>query len=212
VKVPLFTVLLAALNVTFAWAVGAQLIGTPSLREQVKAAAATATQPAVPKVPAPLAPTSFDGLQAQAVFHKSRSFYVAPASPSLQQPAPDYRMVGLMAMPKRPPSAVLLHNQSNVRVRVAAGDQLDGWSVAEVNAKRVVVQLGERTAEINSATRVLTGGIVVTSSNQPSSTSASPGMVRVLGTPSVAPSAPPAPPPANVTVDAATRLYRPPTQ
>jgi hypothetical protein len=207
--VPLITVVLAALNVALGWAIGAQLIGAPSLRDQVKAAAATAAAPAVPKLPSPLAPTSFDGLQSQAVFHKSRSFYVAPASPSLQQPAPDYRMVGLMAVPNRPPSAVLLHNQSNVRVRVAAGDQLDGWSVAEVSAKRVVVQLGERTAEINSATRAATGGIVVTSSNQPSPTAASPGMVRVLGAP---PSAARTPPRTDVTVEAATRLYRPPSQ
>lgn len=208
-KVPLFTVVLAMLNVALLWMIGAQLIGAPSLREEVKAAAAAAAAPAILELPVPVVPTSFDGLQAQAVFHKSRSFYVAPSSPSSQQPPPDYRMVGLMAVPNRPPSAVLLSNQSNVRVRVAAGDQLEGWSVAEVSAKRVVVQLGERTAEINSATRPTAGGIVVTSSNQPSPTGASPGMVRVLSAPT---DAPPAPPRANVTVDAAPRLYRPPSQ
>jgi hypothetical protein len=210
VNVPLVTVVLAVLNVAFIWLIGAQLIGAPSLREEVKAAAATAAAPVIPQLPASLVPASFDGLQAEAVFHKSRSFYVAPASPAAQLPPPDYRMVGLMAVPNRPPSAVLLHNQSNTRIRVAAGDQLDGWSVSEVSAKRVVVQLGERTAEINSSTRATVGGIVVTSSNQASPPTASPGMVRVLAAPA---GTSPAPPPrANVTVDAAPRLYRPPSQ
>jgi hypothetical protein len=209
VKVPLFTIGLAVLNVALVWAIGAQLIGSPSIREEVRAAAATAAAPVIPELPVPVMPTSFDGLQAQAVFHKSRSFYVAPASPSAQQPLPDYRMVGLMAVPNRPPSALLLHNQSNARVRVAAGDQLEGWSVAEVSAKRVVLQLGARTSEINSATRAAASGLVITSSNQSSPTVASPGVVRVLGAPA---GASPAPPNATVTVDAATRLYRPPSQ
>jgi hypothetical protein len=116
-------------------------------------------------------------------------------------------MVGLMAVPNRPPSAVLLHNQSKVRVRVAAGDQLEGWTVADVSAKRVIVQLADRTSEISSAIPAPTGGIVVTPSNPPSAAAASSGMVHVLG-------APPGgtPPRANVTVDAAPRLYRPPSQ
>ena len=208
-KLPLFTVLLAAINVLLLWAIGAQLFGGPRLEEQVKAAAAAAKMPAVPELPAALAPTSFDGVQAQAVFHKSRSFYVAPASPITQQPPPDYRMVGLMALPNRPPSAVLVNNQSNARLSVVVGDQVEGWSVAEVTAKRVVLQLGDRTAEINSASRAASGGMVITPGSQASTTS-SPGMVRVLGTSAAPRAAAPMQPPPNTPADSAPRLYRPP--
>jgi hypothetical protein len=210
VRLPLFTVLLAALTAALACAIGVQLLGTPPLADEIKAAAEHARIPAVPELPVAVAPPSFDGLEAQAVFHKSRSFYVAPATPVVVQPPPDYRMVGLMALPSRPPSAVLLNNQSNARVRVAVGDQLDGWNVAEVSARGVVVQLGERTAQITSTTRPANGGIVITPGSQ-ASTTAAPGMVRVLGTPSAPPSTT-VPVRGPSTVDAAPRLYRPPSQ
>jgi len=211
VRFPLFTVLLAVLNVALAWAIGVQLLGAPRIGEQVQAAAATATAPALPELPAARMPASFDGLQAQAVFHKSRSFYLAPASPIAQQPPPDYRMVGLMALPNRPPSAVLLNNQSNVRVRVTVGDQVEGWSVVEVSARSVVVQLGERTAEINSAARLTAGGLVSTPGSQVSATVAAPGMVRVLGAPATSTQTA-APARTNPPADSAPRLYRPPSQ
>jgi hypothetical protein len=211
VRLPLVTVLLAALNALLAWAIAVQLLGEPRLGEQVRIAAAAAKAPAVPEAPAALAPLSFDGLQSQAVFHKSRSFYVAPP-PMVQQPTPDYRMVGLMALPNRPPSAVLLNNQSNARIKVAVGDQLEGWNVAEVTARKVVIQLGDRTAEINSASRGGSGGRVVVPGSQ-ASTAASPGMVRVLGAPAApAQASAPAQPRPNSPADSAPRLYRPPSQ
>ena len=210
-RFPLFTILLALLNVMLAWAIGEQLLGEPGLDKQVKVAAAAAKMPAAPELPALLAPASFDGLQAQAVFHKSRSFYVAPP-PTVQEPTPDYRMVGLMALPNRPPSAVLMSNQSNARIKVAVGDQLEGWNVAEVSAKKVVIQLGDRTIEISSASRGTSGGMVAVPGSQ-ASTSGSPGMTRVLEVP-VAPGQGPAPaqPRPNSTADSAPRLYRPPSQ
>jgi hypothetical protein len=163
-RLPLVTAVLAVLNVALASAIGMRVLRESSIAERVTAAAADQTTEAVAEVPSALAPTSFDRLQSEAVFHKSRSFYVTPPSPSAQHPPPDYRFAGLMALPNRPPSAVLLNNQSNARVRVTAGDQLDGWSVAEVSAKRVLLQLGERTAEISAT-----------------ASAGSSGMVRVLG-------------------------------
>ena len=115
-RLPLFTVLLAVLNVLLVWAIGVLLLGEPRFDEQVKVAAAAAKVPVAPEPPAMLAPPSFDGLQAQAAFHKTRSFYVPPP-PTVQQPTPDYRLVGLMALPNRPPSAVLV---SNITLRMAA--------------------------------------------------------------------------------------------
>jgi len=211
VRLPLFTVLLAVLNVALACAIGVQLFGTPRLDDEVKAASQRARLPAIPELPAVVPSMSFEGLQSQAVFHKSRSFFVAPAAPAEQQPPPDYRMVGLMALPNRPPAAVLLNNQSNVRVRVAAGDQLDGWSVADVSSKRVVLQLGDRSAEITSTTRAASGGVVITPGSQ-ASTAASPGMVRVLGNTPNGQQPAAAPAHTNPPTDAAPRLYRPPSQ
>jgi len=211
VRLPLFTVLLAALNVALACAVGVQLFGTPSLDDEIKVAAQRARPLTVPDLPNAVASMSFERLQSQAVFHRSRSFYIAPAAPAVLEPPPDYRMVGLMAMPNRPPSAVLLNNQSNARVRVAAGDQLDGWNVTDVSTKRVVLQLGDRTAEITSTTRAASGGVVITPGSQASAT-ASPGMVRVLGNAPGAPQPTAAPARTTSPVDAAPRLYRPPSQ
>lgn len=179
VRLPLATVLLAVLNVALASAIGMRVLGEPSIAERVKAAAAAQTAGAVEEVPSAPVPTSFDTLQSEAVFHKSRSFYVAPASPGAQHPPPDYRLAGLMALPDRPPSAVLLNNQSNARVRVAAGDQLDGWNVAEVSARRVLLQLGERTAEISAATSTGSSGMVrVVDSARASQQSEAPRLYR----------------------------------
>lgn len=181
-RLPLVTAALAVLNVALASAIGTRLLGESSIAERVIAAAADQTTEAVEAVPSALAlaPASFDRLQSEAVFHKSRSFYVTPSLPSAPHPPPDYRLAGVMALPDRPPTAVLLNNQSNARVRVTAGDQLDGWSVAEVSAKRVVLQLGERTAEISATT-----------------SAGSTGMVRVLGSARASPQS------------EAPRLYRP---
>jgi hypothetical protein len=68
VRLPLFTVLLAALNVALVCAVGVQLFGTPRLDDEIKVAAQRARPLAVPDLPTAVASMSFEGLQSQAVF------------------------------------------------------------------------------------------------------------------------------------------------
>jgi hypothetical protein len=197
VRPQLFTVLLAGINAALAYAIVADGFGGPNLDEQVKAASAGQSGLDVPDLLPALAPTAFDALQSEAVFYKSRTYYVAPASPAEQLPPPNYRLAGLMAVPNRPISAVLLDNQSNARVRVAIGDQIDGWMVADVSAKRVLLQLGERTEEITPAMRAAVSG--------------PPGVVRAPSTSEAVPSGP-SRPHASTQVDASSRMYRPPSR
>lgn len=214
VRLPLITV--AVVNVAAASLVAVQL-WNGSQRDQL-AGAESMQIPVAGAVHELPAATIFDAVQAQAVFHKSRSFYVAPQAPVVQQPAPDYRYAGSMSIPNRPASAVLTHNQTSARMKVAVGDQLEGWTVADVRPGKVVVQLGDRMAEITATARGQAGGtasgITMTSGMQlmniqSAAPAPSAGMVRVLGTPGASPGIAPR---ANAASNEAPRLYRPPVR
>jgi hypothetical protein len=207
VRLPLFTVLLGSANVGLAAWLAVRAFTGWSLDALTTEESPMRTVEAVPTV-APAAP-SFDSIQAQAVFHKSRSFYIAPESPVAQQPPPDYRLAGSMAVPNQPRSAVLVGNRSNARVKVVVGDLLEGWTVAEVTPTHVVVQLGERTEQIGTSTRSQPGGMRLISSDQPAPPPSAPenGMVRVLESSAAAPRTTPQ---TNAPADSAPRLYRPP--
>jgi hypothetical protein len=108
-------------------------------------------------------------IQAQPIFHVSRSFYVPPdpATLAVQVVPPDYRIGGAMALPMKPVIVYLVHNQTGARARVQKGDVLDGWQVEEATSQRVaLVQDGHR-AELGSA----------------KPTGAAPGMVSAMFTP-----------------------------
>lgn len=210
-RVPVVTVVLGAANLVAACLVVTQLWRGSQRDELAHASEEHTVVPAIARdMPAPV---ELGAVQAQAVFHKSRSFYIAPLTQVVEQPPPDYRFAGSMSIPNRPPSAVLMHNQTNARTKVGVGDQLEGWMVAEVGPGRVVMRLGERSAEITSTSRNQGGsgiGMTVTSGmNVPAAASAPPGMVRILGAQGTFPRAPSA---ARAVANEAPRLYRPPAR
>lgn len=203
-RVPLLTLLLCAVNAALAVALGWRLMHG-SQRHELVAATAQKTSLTFESLDPP-AVTPVDSIQAQAIFHASRSFYVPPVE-TVVQPPPDYRLVGSMSIPGKPPAAVLIHSQTGERMRVAKGDQLEGWTIADVAPGRVTMQLGERSAEITTTARQVAPGMSVIVTQPVRTTSAAaPGGVRVLG--GTNPSAQPVS--QRATTLEAPRLYRPP--
>lgn len=145
----------------------------------------------------------FDPLRAQAVFHKTRSFYVPPAVPVVEQPPPALRFAGSMLIPNQPATAVLVDPASGQRFKVRTGDDVSGWSVAEVGKQSVVLQLGDRRAEISSNTTQTGTGMTMTSTAPVPQVSG--GGVRVLSGGNAATSSA-----SNIAPTGSPRLYRPP--
>lgn len=148
--------------------------------------------------------TAVESLQAQAVFHKSRAFYVAPPAPETLDPAPDYRLAGAMSFPNQPMTAMLVHNQTGMRQKVRVGESLDGWTVTDVTARRVVLSLGQRTSEIGTAPGASVGMTHVSREELPQGGNAAGGVKVLSGNGSSTTTAP------NNPNNNAPRLYRPP--
>jgi hypothetical protein len=203
VKVPLATLLLVVTNGCLLTVLGWRLL-EGSQREALLQAEARKPDVTFAPVDAP-AIAGIDSLQARAIFHQSRSFYVEPPPQVIEQPPPDYRLAGSMSVAGKQ-SAVLVNPQTGTRLRVAMGDQVDGWTVAAIHPGKVILQSGERMAEITSAARTQSGGVTVTSAQVVPSANAS--GVRFLGnsSPGAAESQSISPP----SLDQAPRLYRPP--
>jgi hypothetical protein len=178
IKLPLATVLLALMNVFLAVVLGLRLWEGS---QRTALTAVDARKPDVTSSIIDLPPAAvIDSIQARAIFHKTRSFYVAPPPQNTVPPPPDFRLVGAMSIPGKQ-HAVLLHSATGVRTRVGVGDLLAGWTVIRIEPTKVTVQSGERSAEITSGARTQNAG--VTTIGGPGS-SASPNVsngVRVLG-------------------------------
>jgi hypothetical protein len=101
----------------------------------------------------PALATDLEVIQAQPIFHASRSFFVPadPAALAVQLAPPDYRIAGAMALPKKPVIAFLVHNQSGARIKVQKGDVIESWEVVDVSSQRVALSQNGRLAEIGSA-------------------------------------------------------------
>ena len=110
------------------------------------------------KPPAPLsfaltrAPANADlgAIQSKPLLHASRTFYVAPPpnSAPVAPPLPEYRLAGSFIVPNKPGVALLANKQSGVTRRVRAGDDVDGWRVHTVEAKRVLLGWQDQQREI----------------------------------------------------------------
>ncbi len=102
--------------------------------------------------PPPSAAVNFDVIQSQPLFHSSRMFYVPPdpAAGLTMTPPPDYRVAGAMALPNKPVTVFLVHNQSSERAKVQKGDVLEGWAVEEASNKLVVLSMNGRRAELTA--------------------------------------------------------------
>lgn len=146
-RIPLLTIMLVGANVALAVLMGVKLVSGSQQQALLAAQARNLPEP-VMQLDTPDLSANLESIQAAAVFHASRSFYVAPPQPVIVQPPPDYRLTGSMALPNRPAAALLLNNQTRASARVVVGDELEGWAVTEVSSRRVVLQRDGRTAEL----------------------------------------------------------------
>jgi len=208
------TIAIAALNLLLAIILLAVVIrGTQA--DAILATVGKTKAAALIDIQVPTLASNLDLIQAQPIFHASRSFYVPPdpASLAVQLITPDYRIVGAMSLPSKPTIVFLLHNQSGTRTKVQRGDMLDGWVVDEASNQHVVLSQNGQHAEISTAKQpgTTTPGMqaAVTTTQTPS---AAQGGIRILsgGTarsfPGANAGALPKGPPGGV----GARLYRPP--
>lgn len=208
---PLATILLVLVNVGMACAIGWRVYSGSQVVELTSAAGVAepfepvaATQPPV---------TRLDELTELAVFHKSRSFYVAPPPQLTIQPPPDYRLAGAVIFPGQPASAVLIHAQTGARTRVKPGDEVDGWKVTAVKPTAVTLQFQDRTTEITRSAGSQSFGITTVPLAPAAATApaAKANNVRILGSAASSPGSLATAP----RIDRATdtpRLYQPPSQ
>jgi len=178
VRVPLITLTLVIANAGLVVALGWRLM-EGSRRADLVAGDAAALETSFPSMEAsPGAP--LDTIQSRAIFHRSRTFHVAPPVPQVVQPPPDYRLAGSMSVAGKQ-SAVLIHSQTGARVRVSMGEQLEGWTVAAIELGIVKVQLGDRIVEISAASRRPGTEVTLASGQQPTPQAAAQNGVRVIG-------------------------------
>lgn len=196
------TLLLAAINLALMAAVGWRLT-EGSQREELLRADEPAIDLAALDLSASM-PLDVQSLQTQAIFYRSRSFYIAPVAPVVEQPVPAVRLAGSMAIPNQSPAAVLVNLQSGARTKVHVGDQIEGWTVSAIEPRRVVLELGARREEITNVSGAASSGMTTVSAPVAAPT-ASTG-IKVLSGGSAGPGTVPAP----VPVSGAPRLYRPP--
>jgi hypothetical protein len=102
---------------------------------------------------------SLQVIQSQSLVYSSRSFREKPAvDVSRIPPRPDYRLAGVIILPRKPAVALLVRNQGDESRRVKQGETLDGWTVQSVDRKRVVLgfenerfELGAQNSPVESA-------------------------------------------------------------
>lgn len=178
IKLPLVTLLLVLINGCLAAVLGWRLF-EGSQRTTLTVIEAAEPDVSFGAIDVPVAAV-FDSIQARAIFHKSRSFYVAPPPQADVLPPPEYRLVGSMSIPGQQ-SAVLMHQSGGTRTRVSIGDVIAGWTVAAIEPTRVTMQSGERSVEITSAAHTQGGGVTIVGASAPTSSPAAANGVRVLG-------------------------------
>lgn len=207
VTLPLALPLLVLVNAGLLTTLGWRLV-EGSERERLLQTEARAPDVTFDAIDVP-AVASIDSIQARAIFHQSRNFYVAPPPAVAEQQPPDYRLAGFMTVAGKQ-SATLIHSQSGARVRVGRGDEVEGWIVAAIQPGKVILQSGARLTEIASGSRSKGGGVTITGAQAAKNVAApaNVGGVRVLGNAS-----PGAPRPQSSSTDSlnqAPRVYRPP--
>lgn len=204
-RLPLSTLLLAALNLALFAGLSTQIL-RGSKREELLNAPGQTLSAGPLNIDAGQPVANLEAIRNQALFHKTRAFYVAPRAPAVELPPPDYRVAGSMSLPNGPLTAMLVHNQTAARIKVSAGDLLEGWTVAEIGSRKVTLQQGNRSTEIGSTATTRSGINLVPNGQRSTSPT---GILRVpagTGIPIQPTSTGVAPPLRN----GEARIYRPP--
>jgi hypothetical protein len=158
-RLPLPTMLLGGLNLAIVVGVVALAVSGTRSSELLATTARPQATLAIELASAP-APADLAAIQNQPLMHASRAFYTAPrdAAP-VAPPLPAYRLAGCFISPTKPAVALLADPQGGATRRVHPGDELDGWHVASVDAKRVVLRWQEETREIGATSAPPSSGL-----------------------------------------------------
>jgi hypothetical protein len=90
-----------------------------------------------------------DALRRSPLFYAARSYYVAPPPVvPTTPPVPDYRFAGSVLDQSKSGLVILVNKTTSASRRVRIGDDLDGWAVAGVEARRVLLKVGDTQIEI----------------------------------------------------------------
>jgi hypothetical protein len=112
----------------------------------------------------------------QAVFYIARAFYQPPPA-STEVPAPIYDLAGTMRLSDGKRLAFVKRRSDRVSRTVHVGDDLDGWKVRLVEPERVLLEQGERVAELTDAKPAYGTGLI----RQPASPRIAQTGLRILG-------------------------------
>jgi hypothetical protein len=151
------TLLLALANIVGVWACAMRLwhgseVQSTLATAPVRIAAPDALQDPIPNT------IDLTAVQSAALFYESRTFYVPPVNHQVQPP-PDYKLSGTLVIPRQPTVAMLIQNRSGARIKVRAGDDLEGWTVESIQAQSVLLRHVGQQFEIQSAARARTAGM-----------------------------------------------------
>jgi hypothetical protein len=139
--------------------------------------------PPTPLSDPPSETLDFASIQTAALFYESRGFYTPPVLPPVKPP-PSFRLSGTLVIPQQPTVAMLVQSSSGVRLKVRAGDDVEGWTVESIQPQVVIVRYAEQRFEIRSAARAQAFGMqrMPLSSAAPVARPQGSG-IRVLGRP-----------------------------
>jgi hypothetical protein len=141
---------LLAVNLTVAAGIVHELWGGTATRELLGTAPRSGlTLPGLP-LESPHT-TALNTIQEHALFHATRTFFVAVDPHALPIPKPDYELVGTLIIPRKPTVALLRQRATSASRKVKPGDDLDGWMVEVVENGRVVITNKDKRAEIARA-------------------------------------------------------------
>jgi len=87
----------------------------------------------------------------QPLFHEDRHYIPeqAVAVAVVETPPPAYTLTGYLGLPGRRGRAFLLPVNGGSTVAVSVGDQVEGWTVLDASARRVVLRQGERAFAVS---------------------------------------------------------------
>lgn len=151
-RLPIPTLLLGALNVFIFGAVAVLALSGTRAGELLATPAKPAPTLAIDLGQVPPA-ADLAAIQSQPLMHATRAFYTPPpVTAPVAPPLPQYRLAGSFIAPNKPAVALLAGPQNSATRRVHAGDDVDGWRVESIAAKRVVLRWQEQTREIFAST------------------------------------------------------------
>lgn len=158
-KLPLPTLVLGLVAGGILLALVALILGGTRAAELLATPAKAAAALEIDLANAP-SPPDLGAIQSQPLMYATRTYFQAP-TPSgepVAPPLPDYRLAGVFIVPNKT-AVALLDSGAGATRRVRMGEDLDGWKVQAIEARRVVLQWNEQQKVIGAQPAALNAGL-----------------------------------------------------